>query len=64
MPDDLAAEFDTMMRRAGLTVPATQRDRLLPGYAELRAVLELLRGRPHTSEPSNIYALPPFGDAP
>ena len=39
------------------------RDKLLPGYGELKRAVETLRGRPHTSEPSNIYALPPFGDA-
>ena len=60
---DLAAEFDALMRRAGLTVPAPMRDKLLPGYMELREAAERLRGRPHTAEPSNIYALPPWEGA-
>lgn len=57
---DLAAEFDMLMRRNGVTVPAATRDKMLPGYAELKKAVAMLRGRPHTSEPSNIYALPPF----
>ena len=62
-PSELSDEFDALMRRAGLTVPPAQRDRLLPGYADLRTAAELLRGRPHTAEPSNIYSLPLWDDA-
>ena len=56
----LAQEFDALMRRAGLSVSPAQLDKLLPGYADLREAAERLRGRPHTAEPSNIYALPPW----
>ena len=56
---DLSAELDAVMARAGLTVSAAQRDRMLPNYTELRELLELLRGRPASAEPSNVYSLRP-----
>ena len=59
-PEILAAEFDMFMRRAGLTVSAERRDQLLPGYAELRDQVELLRGpRNAAAEPSNTFRLHP-----
>ena len=59
--DALAAEFDALMIRAGLTVAPAQRAAVLPGYAELREQVELLRGLPASAEPSNIFHLVPMG---
>ncbi len=57
----LAAEFDALMKRAGLTIPADRRAEVLPGYAELRQQVELLRnGRSAAAEPSNIFHLTPM----
>ena len=60
-PDTLEAEFDLLMQRAGLTVPAERRAQVLPAYAELRDQVELLRGpRTAAAEPSNIFRLHPL----
>ena len=57
-PETLAAEFDTLMGRAGLTVSAERRAQVLVAYTELRDQLELLRGtRTAAAEPSNIFHL-------
>ena len=57
-PEDLAAEFDMHMRRAGLTVPPEHRSGLLVSFAELRDQVDLLRnGRTAAAEPSNIYRM-------
>ena len=55
--DALAAEFDSMMVRAGLAISPANRAAMLPGYAELRAQVELLRGLPATAEPANTFRL-------
>jgi hypothetical protein len=60
-PDALAHEFDTLMVRAGLTIPAERRAQVLGGYAELRDQVELLRGpRTAAAEPSNVFRLHPL----
>lgn len=57
-PPALAAEFDMLMARAGVTVPADRRDSMIAGYADFRAQLHLLHGvRDHLSEPSNVFAV-------
>ena len=57
-PDALAAEFDTLMARAGLTIPDDRRADLLAGFADLRAVLPVLRQpRAAAAEPSNVFRL-------
>ena len=59
-PEGLAAEFDMLLARAGITVPASRRDTVLTAYADLRAQLALLNGRyGHTAEPSNVFRLSP-----
>ncbi len=63
IPDATAAEFDAAMLRAGLAVPAALRAAVLPGYAELRQQVELLRGLPATAEPANVFRLHPMGAA-
>ena len=57
-PQTLEAEFDTLMARAGLTIPPARRAALLAGYADIRAMLPLLR-QPRTAaaEPSNVFRL-------
>ena len=56
--DELAAEFDILMRRAGLTVPADRRAGLLTSYADLHQQMALLRNRyAHTAEPANVFRL-------
>ena len=57
-PDTLAADFDTLMRINGLTVPPERRAQVLVAYAELRGQAELLRGpRTAAAEPSNVFTL-------
>jgi hypothetical protein len=65
MPDPLtrealAVEFDCLMDRAGVAVPADRRPGLIEAYGEFRAQLGLLRGpRTHVAEPSNVFRLQP-----
>ena len=57
-PQALAAEFDMLMARADVTVPADRRDSMLAGYADFRAQLHFLHGRrDHLAEPSNVFAV-------
>jgi hypothetical protein len=63
-PEALATEFDTLMVRAGLSIPAERRAQVMEGFAELRGQVELLRGpRTAAAEPSNIFHLSPLKDA-
>jgi hypothetical protein len=56
--DELAAEFDILMRRAGITVPTERRAAVLASYADLREQIALLHGRyAHTDEPANVFRL-------
>ena len=57
-PEALDAEFDILMARAGLTIPPDRRAALLTGFADLRAMLPVLR-QPRTAaaEPANIFRL-------
>ena len=60
--DDLAAEFDFLMRRAGIAVPEQRRAAVLAGYADLRGQIALLHDRyAHTDEPANVFRLAPLG---
>jgi hypothetical protein len=62
--DELAVEFDILMRRAGITVPAERRAAVLAGYADLRDQIALLHDRyAHTDEPANVFRLSPLGRA-
>jgi hypothetical protein len=62
-PDALAAEFDCLMARAGITVPPQRRAAVLASYADLRGQIALLHGRyGHTAEPSNVFRPAPAGD--
>jgi len=57
-PDELAAEFDILMRRAGITVPADRRAGVLTSYADLHEQIALLRDRyAYTDEPANVFRL-------
>jgi hypothetical protein len=59
--DELAAEFDILMRRAGITVPAERRAAVLTSYADLREQIALLHDRyAHTDEPANVFRLSPM----
>ncbi len=59
-PEALAAEFDMLMARAGITVPASRRPTVLTAYADLREQLALLHGRyAAAAEPSNVFRLSP-----
>jgi hypothetical protein len=54
----LAAEFDCLMTRAGITVPSQRRAAALVAYADLRGQIALLHGRyGPESEPSNVFRL-------
>ena len=60
-PDALAAEFDCLMARAGVSVPLDRRVAALVAYADLRGQIALLHGRyGPDAEPSNVFRL---GDA-
>ena len=62
-PAALAAEFDTLMARAGLNIPAARRPAMLTAYADLRGQIALLHGRYGPEhEPSNVFRLTPAGD--
>jgi hypothetical protein len=62
--DALAAEFDTSMARAGVTVPPNRRAGILASYADLRSQIALLHGRyGFGDEPSNVFRLSPPGTA-
>ena len=56
--DDLAHEFDVLMARAGIAIPAQRRPGILTAYADLRGQIELLHAaRDATVEPANVYRL-------
>jgi hypothetical protein len=62
-PDDTALEqeFNILMARAGLVVPADRRAGSVAGFKDLRRMAVLLHEqRPATSEPSNVFSLTPF----
>ena len=61
-PDELAAEFDVLMRRAGIIVPAERRATVFASYADLREQIALLHNRyAYTDEPANVFRLTPPG---
>jgi hypothetical protein len=62
-PDDLATEFDVLMRRAGIAVPDDRRAAVLASYADLRDQIALLHNRyTYADEPANVFRLcPPDG---
>ncbi|MBV9252489.1 MAG: hypothetical protein JO227_25010 [Acetobacteraceae bacterium] len=56
----LAAEFDMLMARAGITVPPQRREAVLAAYADMRGQIALLHGRHGPEhEPSNVFRLWP-----
>jgi len=58
--DPLAAEFDALMARSGLTIPPARRAAILAAYAEFRGQMGLLSARyGHEAEPANIFRLSP-----
>lgn len=57
-PEQLEAEFDMLMSRAGVSVPAVWRSGVLAAFGDFRAQLSLLHGpRDHRAEPSNVFSL-------
>ena len=54
-------EFDVLLARAGLVVPAERRAGVIAGCEEMRRFAALMR-QPRTaaSEPSNVFSLAPF----
>lgn len=61
-PDILAAEFDCLMARAGISVPPQRRATALAAYADLRGQIALLHDRfGPEAEPSNVFSLSPTG---
>jgi len=62
-PDTLAAEFDCLMARAGISVPPQRRAAALAAYADLRGQMALLHGRyGPEAEPSNVFRLSAEGE--
>jgi hypothetical protein len=63
-PEDLAEEFDCLLRRAGIEFPQTRRAAVLTAYADLRGQVGLLHRRyGATAEPANIFRLTPAEQA-
>jgi len=59
-PEALAREFDALVARARLSVPAERRASVLAAYADLRGQMALLSTRyAYTSEPANVFRLAP-----
>lgn len=59
-PEALAMEFDALVARAGLSVPAERRASVLAAYADLRGQTALLSTRyTYTNEPANVFRLAP-----
>jgi hypothetical protein len=57
----LEAEFDVLMRRAGVDMPPNLRAGVVAGFKDLRRLTALLhRPRPAQNESSNIFTLAPF----
>ena len=64
MPDtttdnsELAAEFDALAKRAGLTVPDDRRAAMLQGYKDMKRMTALMR-QPRTAadEPATAYSI-------
>ena len=59
MATELETEFDVLIARAGLTIPADSKPALLTAFAELRDQCALLRhaSRTAAAEPANVYRL-------
>ncbi len=57
MSATIEAEFDTLMRIAGLEVTPERKAQVMVAYRELRGQVALLRGRPAAAEPSNVFRL-------
>ena len=58
--DELATEFDILMRRAGITIRDDRRAAILVSYADLSEQIALLHNRyAHTDEPANVFRLSP-----
>jgi hypothetical protein len=63
-PVELEAEFDILMRRAGISVPPERRATVLASYADMHTQIALLHARyAHTDEPANVFRLSPLGRA-
>ncbi len=59
-PQALAAEFDMLTARAGLTIPPDRRAGLIEAFADMRAQLPLLHTpRSHPVELANVFRLTP-----
>jgi hypothetical protein len=55
-PSELEAEFDTLMARAGIAVPAALRPSILAAFADMRGQLALLHApMRHTEEPAHVF---------
>ncbi len=56
---DAGAQFNMLMKRAGITVPPARRAGYLAAYAELRTQLALINAPlSPTIEPANVFRLP------
>jgi hypothetical protein len=58
-PDTLEQEFDALVTRAGLTIPADRRATMLKCYADVRGWADIIRQhrRAPAAETANVYAL-------
>jgi hypothetical protein len=55
----LAAEFDALARRAGLTIPEDRKAAMLQGYKDMKRMTALMRQHPRAAadEPAAAYSL-------
>jgi hypothetical protein len=61
----IAVEFDCLMARAGIAVPAAQRSQLIGHYTDLRKQFALLHSvHPPALEPSNVFTVARSGGEP
>ena len=55
---DLAAEFDILAKRAGLTIPDDRKPAMLAGYKDLKRMSALMRQQlTAANEPAAAYSL-------
>lgn len=59
---EIEAELEILFAKAGITVPEDRKAAVVHGYAEVRAMAELIRSMDLTAvdEPANIYGFDPI----
>jgi len=59
--ESIELEFNLIVQRAGLSIPADRKNGMLEAYMDLRRMTGLIRlPRPVANEPSNTFSLSSF----